>query len=118
MHETVTVAHDDAAVVKMADLFDPEPATWGLRGDPYVWAALRKHLSGKDIPASLNEVLALLHAAFDELVGLDLVTEPASSVYREQYAHGGMSGGMIDLDAWRQRLIPLLTERARMRLEA
>ncbi|MGX1615684.1 hypothetical protein ACWIF8_17570 [Micromonospora chalcea] len=118
MHETVTVAHDDPAVVKMADLFDPEPATWGLRGDPYVWAALREYLSGKDVPASVDEVVALLHAAFGELVGLDLVAEPTSSVYREQYAHGGMSGGMVDLDTWRQRLIPLLTERARMLLEA
>ncbi|WP_280841097.1 hypothetical protein [Micromonospora sp. A200] len=112
------MAHDDAAVVKMNDLFDPEPATWGLRGDPYVWAALRKHLSGKDIPASIDEVVALLHAAFGELLGLDLVTEPASSMYRKQYAHGGMSSGMINLDAWRQRLIPLLTERARMLLDA
>ncbi len=31
----------------------------------------------------------------------------------EQYAHGGMSSGMISLDAWRQRLMPLLAGRAR-----
>ncbi|MFF4892926.1 hypothetical protein [Micromonospora chersina] len=112
------MAHDDAAVVKMADLFEPEPATWGLRGDPYVWADLRKRLSGQAIPASLDEVVSLLHTAFGELVGVDLATEPAPSVYREQYGHGGMSSGMIDLDAWRHRLIPLLTQRARMLIEA
>lgn len=107
------MAHDDAAVVKVADLFDPEPETWGLRGDPWVWRALREHLSGTDMPTSAGEVVSLLHAAFSDLVGLDLVSDPASSVYREQYAHGGMSNGMISLDTWRQRLMPILAERAR-----
>jgi hypothetical protein len=37
-------------------------------------------------------------------------------VYLEQYAHGGMSSGMISLEAWRQRLMPMLVERARTRL--
>jgi hypothetical protein len=58
----------------------------------------------------------LLHAAFRELTGSDLTSDPASSVYREQYAHGGMSSGMISLDTWRQRLMPMLFERARARL--
>lgn len=106
------MAHEDAAAATMASLFDPEPATWGLRGDPHLWRALREYLSGTDIPASAGEAAALLHAAFRELTGLDLAGEPASSAYREQYAHGGMSSGMISLDTWRQRLIPMLTERA------
>ncbi|MFB7254848.1 hypothetical protein [Streptomyces nojiriensis] len=105
------MAHDDA-VVKMAELFDPEPKRWGLRGDPYVWRALRDHLSGTDVPESVGEAVRLLRAAFSELVGTDLADEPASSVYQEPYAHGGMSSGMVSLDAWRERLIPLLAERA------
>ena len=106
--------HEDAAAT-MASLFDPEPATWGLRGDPHLWRALREHLSGTDIPASADEVASLLHEAFRELTGLDLASETASSAYREHYAHGGMSSGMISLDTWRQRLIPMLAERARTR---
>lgn len=112
------MAHSDAAVVKMADLFDPEPATWGLRGDPYVWQALREHLSYMDMPESMDEVVRLLHASFDELVGLDLAGDPASSVYREQYANGGMSSGMVSLDTWRERLMPMLAARARTLLAA
>ena len=112
------MAHDEAAAIKMADLFDPEPRTWGLRGDPYLWQALREHLSGTDIPASVGEAVALLHAAFGELVGLDLVGDPVPSVYLERYAHGGMSSGMISLDTWRQRFMPMLAERARTALEA
>lgn len=97
----------------MAALFDPEPARWGMRGDPHVWRALRDHLSGTDVPPSVDEVTALLRAAFSELVGLDLAAAEPSAVYREQYAHGGMSSGMVHLDTWRENLMPLLTERAR-----
>jgi hypothetical protein len=96
----------------MPALFDPEPQTWGLRGDPHLWRALRAHLAGRDIPASAGEVADLLHEAFRELAGNDLASDPATSVYCEQYAHGGMSSGMISLDTWRQRLMPMLIERA------
>jgi predicted kinase len=96
----------------MAVLFDPEPRTWGLRGDPHLWRALREHLSGVGIPPSADAVPGLLRAAFRELTGVDLASDPASSVCLAQYAHGGMSSGMISLDTWRQRLMPLLAERA------
>lgn len=104
---------DERPAVPMSALFDPEPTTWGLRGDPHLWRALRAHLAGRDIPASDEALTSLLHEAFLELVGTDLATDPGTSVYREQYAHGGMSSGMISLDTWRQRLMPLLAERAR-----
>lgn len=100
----------------MSDLFDPEPETWGLRGDPHLWRALRARLAGQDVPASADELASLLHAAFRELVDADLTSGSASSAYREQYAHGGMSSGMISLDTWRQRLLPMLLGRARARL--
>jgi hypothetical protein len=107
------MAHDDPVARKMADLFDPEPQTWGLRGDPYLWRALRERLSETDMPRSAEEAVGVLHAAFGELTGLDLASETASSAYLAQYAHGGMSSGTISLDAWRQRLIPMLADRAR-----
>ena len=43
-------------------------------------------------------------------------SDPASTAYLEQYAHGSMSSGMISLDTWRQQLMPMLFERARARL--
>ncbi len=112
------MAHQDAAVAKMANLFDPEPETWGLRGDPYLWRALRQHLSETNIPASADRVASLLYTAFGELTGLDLISGTASSAYRAQYAHGGMSSGMISLDTWRQQLMPILVERARTLLDS
>ncbi|MFD5633658.1 hypothetical protein ACFWJM_05870 [Streptomyces sp. NPDC127077] len=104
--------------VTMADLFDPEPERWGLRGDPYLWRALRAHLSDADVLTSVDEVVSRLRAAFSELVGLDLAGDRQPSVYRAEYAHGGMSSGMISLDTWRERLMPLLAERASNLLQA
>jgi hypothetical protein len=113
LFSAAAAARNDPATMSVSALFDPEPETWGLRGDPYLWRALRKRLVGEPMPGSPDEVLSLLHAAFEQLVGTDLASDAAEMAYREQYAHGGMSSGMIGLDTWRQQLMPLLAERAR-----
>jgi hypothetical protein len=100
--------------MKVSVLFDPLPGKWGLRGDPHLWAAMREQLAGTDLPPNAEETAGLLRAVFAELAGIDL-TDPAPSVFREQYAHGGMSSGMICLDTWRQKLMPMLIERATAR---
>jgi hypothetical protein len=107
------MARADPVPVMMSALFDPEPTAWGLRGDPHLWSALREHLSATDMPASVSEAVSILHQAFRELVGVDLTRDGVGSVYREQFAYGGMSSGMVSLDAWRQHLMPLLADRAR-----
>jgi hypothetical protein len=109
---------DERLTMRVSALFDPEPRRWGLRGDPYLWRALRAHMAGQDVPASAGELTGLLHKAFRELVGTDLASDPATSVYREQYANGGMSSGMICLETWRQRLMPMLCKRASTRLRS
>jgi hypothetical protein len=101
---------------QVADLFEPEPPRWGLRGDPWVWQAMRDHLSGTYLPPSLAEAEAMLYAAFNRLVGVNLATEIAASVYRPEFAHGGVSSGQIHLDTWRAELLPLLIDRARAKL--
>jgi hypothetical protein len=97
--------------VKVAALFEPVPRPWGLRGDPHLWQAMSDHLADVDLPDSPEETARLLRSTFAELADVDL-DDPAPSVYRERYAHGGMSSGYICLDTWRQRLMPLLVERA------
>jgi hypothetical protein len=101
----------------MSALFDPEPRQWGLRGDPYLWRHLRETLGDQDLPPSAEQVESLLYRTFHDLVEVDLaevdlVADPRKMVHRRQYAHGGMSSGFIALAVWRDRLIPLLTERA------
>lgn len=98
----------------MGALFEPEPSRWGLRGDPYLWRALRDYVGDQEIPASPAGVTGLLYTAFGEVVGVNLASYPEPTVYREQFAHGGMSGGMISIETWRDQLIPLLTDRARL----
>ena len=96
----------------VADLFDPEPPQWGLRGDPWVWRALRDHLGDSYLPPSAAEVESMLYAAFNRLVAVDLATDVATEVYREEFAHGGLSSGHVSLDVWRSYLMPLLVDRA------
>jgi hypothetical protein len=108
---------------KMSVLFEPEPRQWGLRGDPYLWRHMRRCLADQDLPPSTEQVTSLLYRTFGELADVDLARtdldkEPGDSVRREQYDHGGMSGGYISLITWRDRLMPLLTERAEDRLRS
>ena len=100
----------------VSDLFDPEPALWGLRGDPWVWRTMNEYVAGLALPPSVGEVERLLKATFDRVVGIDLETESAPWVYREEFAHGGLSSGSVHLETWRSELLPLLIDRARSRL--
>jgi hypothetical protein len=100
----------------VSDLFAPPPDRWGMRGDPWVWQAMCNHLTGTYLPPSLAEVEAMLYAAFNRLVGIDLGTAVEESIFREEFAHGGLTSGGIHLDTWRVDLIPLLVERARSQL--
>ena len=99
----------------MDELFDPAPDQWGFRGDPHAWAVLREHLAMTPVPAEGHEVEDLLIEAFLTVVGVDLRTTRDERVYREGFAHGGMSGGYVHLPTWRERLVPLLVSRAQTR---
>jgi hypothetical protein len=97
-----------------SNLFQPEPNTWGLRGDPLVWRAIAAQLETVEPPSRTGDVVELLRAAFLVVVGVDVGHEPTVEyVHRPEFASGGMSDGMIGLKAWRETLMPMLEERAR-----
>lgn len=97
----------------VGDLFAEEPEQWGLRGDPYAWAAIRDHLATTPIPTDPAKVEPLLKDAFRAVVGEDPDDRAApETVYRDEFAHGGMSSGAVHLPTWSERLIPLLITRA------
>lgn len=89
--------------------FAREPSRWGLRGDPFLWRAMRLHLANSPAPRSTVEARALLESAFAALTGNLL--EAVEPFLLQEYAHGGMSGGAIDPDFWRRKALPLLTRR-------
>ncbi|MGW8431736.1 hypothetical protein ACWGJ9_11635 [Curtobacterium citreum] len=93
----------------VAHLFLKEPLSWGLRGDPWLWRAMRDRLEDVPLPATLPEMEALLERAFEEEAGAPLGT--AERVFVERFAHGGMSSGVIDADWWRGTGIPALLKR-------
>ncbi|ORJ97757.1 hypothetical protein [Prescottella equi] len=98
----------------MDQLFQEQPEHWGLRGDPYVWDAIRQHLADVPLPDEAAALEDMLLTAFTSVVGVDLRTEPAEDVYREEFAHGGMSSGHVSIEIWRDYLLPLLVSRGRV----
>jgi hypothetical protein len=105
---------EPAPVGTVADLFEPEPATWGLRGDPYVWRSLRAMLARQVLPTSEGDLVEIVRSSFRWLTGSDLQDRSTDRIYREELARGGMSSGQVDLEVWRNVLVPLLVERWRL----
>lgn len=100
----------------MSDLFEREPEQWGLRADPWVWAAMRTRLATTSVPPGTSAVQRLLLDTFAEVVGVDLSVDPLPDelqlVHRHEAAGGGGSSGFVDALRWQRRLIPLLVSRA------
>ena len=105
---------ESAPVGTIADLFEPEPATWGLRGDPYLWRSMRTMLAKRVLPSSEHDLVEILRSSFRWLTGNDPQDQTTDRIYREELARGGMSSGQVDLEVWRNVLIPLLVERWRI----
>jgi hypothetical protein len=93
----------------VAELFRLRPERWGLRGDPYLWTEMERRFEGVPCPATPEELVALIEEAFQELTGHPLSS--AEPLYVKQFAHGGMSSGMVFPQFWRETAIPLLCER-------
>jgi hypothetical protein len=96
-------------MTRIAVLFDPEPESWGYRGDPFVWRELKERLGDFELPRTEQELGDALRQQFRVSVGADLDT--LSQVQITRFAHGGMSSGMISGDYWRDRALPLLLQR-------
>lgn len=96
----------------LGDGFDILHRQWGLRGDPHVWGAIRDLVGSTPTPPTREAVRAAFVDAVRQVVEVDLDRTDESRVHRQRLDHGGMSGGMVDLDWWRTKGLPLLVERA------
>jgi hypothetical protein len=95
----------------LSQLFDDEPAGWGLRGDPFLWRELKTSLGDQAYPKTEAGFKLLLERTYEQLTGQAL-TEPGS-IFVERYSHGGMSSGRVDPHFWLETGFPLLLTRYR-----
>lgn len=100
------------SITTLSDLFQPEPISWGCRGDPYLWQEMSETLAALPLPPSEAQLAEILEATFERLVGLPTSAQE-SSVFIERHAHGGMSSGHISLGFWRETALPLFLARYR-----
>ena len=103
------------ALVKASSLFDPEPAGWGLRGDPYFWRYLKDRLAAADLPANPDQLEAFIRREHFRLSGKELTRKSIAVVGR--FSHGGMTSGGISGEWWIQTGIPLLRARCSAAIE-
>lgn len=94
----------------VAYFFEREPHQWGVRGDPHLWNEMREHFAEIPIPSTADELIALIETVFEQLTGHP-ITEQEKYLHIERLNHGGMSGGMVSLEFWRDKFIPLFRER-------
>jgi molybdenum cofactor cytidylyltransferase len=90
----------------LSDLFAVEPETWGLRGDPYLWDAMKAYFCNTPLPGAPDQLPVQIAAAFKFLTGKPI--EVKDQFHMEKYAQGCMSSGYIAPDWWRDEAIPFL----------
>jgi hypothetical protein len=93
----------------ISDLFEPAPDQWGLRGDLFLWIEMRQALCHVKIPETSDELAKILSAAFTALTCKAIGEGRPFSV--ERFSRGGMSGGSISCEFWREKFIPLMQQR-------
>jgi hypothetical protein len=71
---------------RVGDLFTREPINWGLRGDPYVWVAMREKLADAPMPSNWSDLHDMLRTTFRDVVGVDLDESSPDTVYIERFA--------------------------------
>ena len=92
-------------------IFQPPPAQWGLRGDPYLWQELAQYFAGQSLPDSQPAFEAAIIEAVWQLTG-NRLDECEQWFYVARYNHqNGLSAGGVSCVFWRQTALPLLWQR-------
>lgn len=99
----------DTKRLTAADLFEPKPQNWGLRGDPYLWEDMKKNFSSVTLPVSTEVFIEKFRAGFEEITGIPLTQDCHPLV--PEYSDGGMSAGQVSGRFWLNEALPLLLER-------
>ena len=95
----------------LSDLFIERPETFGARGDPYFWEYLENYFSKVEFPYSEIWLTDDIYRLYVQVTGEQLRVDV--DPYVEEFAHGGMSSGVLCGEFWVNRAVPLLVERYR-----
>ncbi len=93
----------------LGDLFEPEPIQWGLRGDPYLWRAMKSEFATTPLPPSKAKLSAAIRQAFLDQTGQPL--DATGNIFVERFDHGGMSSGWVSTQFWRDTALEILGDR-------
>ena len=96
-------------MMKVSDLFYPEPERWGFRGDPYFWRYLRQLFSNTDMPFDPDMLESVIRKEHLRLSGEKMSLH--SKAFFPMFSHGGMTSGGVSGEYWMKTAIPLLRER-------
>lgn len=93
----------------IAELFEQEPAQYGLRGDRAFWNYLKTYFADKETSYEKEQMVADIYRLFQEISGVELTVEARPFV--ENFVSGGMSSGQLSGEFWVNVAVPLLLER-------
>ena len=96
-------------MVRLSTIFEQEPYSWGLRGDPFLWEEMKMSIDLFERPKSTEEFEKLLTEMFFKLTGEKI--GKGKQVFVERFSKGGMSSGFCDSDYWSKKAFKLLEER-------
>lgn len=97
----------------VGDLFERHPVQFGMRGDLYLWQALRSEFAGTPVPSSWFELRRIVIEAVERIIGqpLNAHADPVSVYVAEFDPGSGMSAGQVHMAWWVNTGIPILLDR-------
>ncbi len=96
--------------MKLSEIFEEKPKSWGFRGDPYFWDYLKERAESMDL-ISPDELEKWIKEEYFSVSGKALTDKYMDFAVVKQFAHGGMSSGGVDNQWWIDTGIPLLKSR-------
>lgn len=85
------------------------PGGWAARGNPYFWEHLNDVFNNYNMPMDEETFIEIIKEEFLKVTGHDLRGD--ESYYVEEFAHGGMSSGIVTTEFWLNAAIPELIHR-------
>lgn len=77
----------------VSDIFAEDPPSWGARGMPYFWNSLKTAFAFDEFPMTKQELAKKIKYEYEMRTHEPLALN--SKPYVEEFAHGGMSSGIL-----------------------